>query len=165
MIKELVVEKLKEELEKAQLASKSKSNKEAWDLVANDLNWYNDETKKALQEKADLSKDFVDNKFLLEQSQLEASHQVEISNIRKAEVEQLKRERNVVEKEQSSLVEHVSSLAKAWGQDLKTIAFFRNSLIEMEKAQQEDEDEEEEGEEQDEDGEEYGDDLLFFTVL
>lgn len=61
-----------------------------------------------------------------------------------------------MEEECSSLAKKVSAAMEVREQDLKTIAFHRDSLIEMEKAQQEDEDEEEKGEDRDkdEDGEE-----------
>lgn len=68
-------------------------------------------------------------RVLLEKSQLEVNHQVEMFKIRKAKVEELMRQRHVVEEE-----------------DLKTIAFLRNSLIEIEKSWKEDEAEKEEGE-------------------
>lgn len=59
-----------------------------------------------------------------------------------------------MEKERSSLAEQVSSIVVVCEQDFKTIAFLKQSLIEMEVAQQEDGNEEEEGEDEGEDGEE-----------
>lgn len=89
--------------------SKGKGHKASWDLIASDLNRYKDDLNKAIHDKEYLSKDLVNKKLLLEQSQLKASHHAKTFNIRKVEVEELKRKRDVVEEERSSLDEKVSS--------------------------------------------------------
>lgn len=110
MIQRLAVEKLKEEWAKEQGLSKCKAKKANQDIVVSNLDQYKDDVDTFQKEKVEMDNKLAKKKFLLVQSQLKAGHYRDLANARKVEAKEMKRQRNDMEREQSSLVEKVKAL-------------------------------------------------------
>lgn len=89
-------------------------------------------------------------KLWLSHNQLQAIHQEDSYKVRKAEVEELKRQLPAVEEKRSSLATRISTVAEVRKEDMKTIASLTASLEagEQEDDEQESGDDEEDGEKQ-----------------